>query len=45
MAVTSSMLDCTDAGVMDLIFNEESLQVWEYIRSLGRYERPIASDD
>ncbi len=33
MAARSATLDCSDPGVMDLIFNDEALKIWEYIRS------------
>tara|TARA_B100001059_G_scaffold228959_1_gene260789 strand:+ start:641 stop:1525 length:885 start_codon:yes stop_codon:yes gene_type:complete len=36
MASTTAVMDCAEPGVMDLIFNEEALQIWEFIRSPRR---------
>lgn len=33
MKTASITLDCSDPGVMDLMFDSESLEIWEYIRA------------
>ena len=33
MKERTALLDCSDPGVMDLMYDSESLEIWEYIRS------------
>ena len=33
MKTPSITLDCSDPGVMDLMFDSESLEIWEYVRA------------